>query len=300
MQSNASFGPEEYALRMFDPRRLYVLQAIAEHRSLTRAAAALVMTQPAVSRQLAALEREVGVPLVARNPRRVALTAAGEALVEEAAAILPAVERADRRLRGHAAPDGGAIRLGAVPSAMVGLVPEALEALRAERPRVELRLEEGWSQDLARRTARGDLDLAVVAGPGELLVREELVALLPGGHPLADRTALRLADLAAEPWLVAPEPAGRQAVLEACARAGFAPRIVAGVAWEATAALIAAGVGVALAPAGLAARLRDRALAVRALADRPERPLSLVHAPVASPIPAARDLARLLHRAATA
>jgi DNA-binding transcriptional LysR family regulator len=76
------------------------------------------------------------------GPRHVALTSAGEALAEEARLILAAVERADRRLRGFAAADGGAIRLGAVPSAMASLVPAALEALRAERPRVELRLEE--------------------------------------------------------------------------------------------------------------------------------------------------------------
>jgi DNA-binding transcriptional LysR family regulator len=233
------------------------------------------------------------------GPRHVALTSAGEALAEEARLILAAVERADRRLRGFAAADGGAIRLGAVPSAMASLVPAALEALRAERPRVELRLEEGWSRDLAARTRRGELDLAVVAGAGELLTCEELVALLPGAHPLAARAELRLADLAAEPWLVAPEPAGRQAVLDACATAGFAPRVVAAVAWESTAALIAAGVGVALAPAGTAARWRGEALAVRALADRPQRRLSLLRAPVASPTPATRDLARLLRDAAT-
>src|SRR4051794_18544158 len=69
---------------MIDARRLVVLRAIAEHRSFTRAAQALVMTQPAVSRQLAALEREAGVALVARGPRHVSLTPAGAALVEEA------------------------------------------------------------------------------------------------------------------------------------------------------------------------------------------------------------------------
>jgi DNA-binding transcriptional LysR family regulator len=258
------------------------------------------MTQPAVSRQLAALEREVGAALVARSPRHVALTSAGEALAEEAALILPAVERAVRRLRGFAAPDGGAIRLCAAPSAMAGLVPAALDALRAERPRVELRLEEDWSQELARRTARGELDLAVVAGPGELLACEELVALLPSAHALAARADLRLADLAAEPWLVAPEPGGRQAVLDACARAGFTPGIVAAVGWESAGALIAAGVGVALAPSGMVARWHDRGLVVRPLADRPERRLSLLHAPVARPTPATRDLARQLRRAAAA
>src|SRR5690349_16891057 len=144
------------------------------------------MTKPAVSRQLAALEAEVGVQLVARGPRHVALTPAGSALVEEAAAILPAIDAAGRRVRGFAASDGGAVRIGAVPSALAGFVPDALRALRAERPRVEMHVEEGWSGDLVRRTARGDLDLAVVSAgdgtrspPGAPLLREPFVALLP-------------------------------------------------------------------------------------------------------------------------
>src|SRR3954468_9884429 len=110
---------------MIDARRLVVLRAIAEHRSFTRAARALIMPQPAVSRQLAALEREAGVALVARGPRQVSLTPAGAALVEEADAIVPALEAAGRRMRGFAATDGGAVRIGAVPSALAGFVAEA-------------------------------------------------------------------------------------------------------------------------------------------------------------------------------
>ena len=276
-----------------DTRRLVVLRAIAEHRSFTRAAEALVMTQPAVSRQLAALEREVGVALVARGPRHVSLTPAGAALAEEAEALLPAIEAAGRRLRGFAARDGGAVRLGAVPSAMAALVPDALRALRAERPRVEIQAHEGWSADLARLTARGDLDLAIVAGgEGDALLREPFVALLPVGHPLARRTGLALSDLADEPWIVAPEPGGRGAVLAACAAAGFAPRVVASAGWHASAPLIAAGLGVALAPRSTAAGLPG--VATRELAGAPERELVLIRAPRARATPVERDLERLL------
>ncbi|HTI32189.1 MAG TPA: LysR family transcriptional regulator [Miltoncostaea sp.] len=281
-----------------DARRLLVLRAIAEHRSFTRAAQQLVMTQPAVSRQLAALEAEVGVQLVIRGPRHVALTPAGAALVEESEGILPAIEAAGRRLWGFAAPDGGAVRLGAVPSALATLVPDALRALRARRPRVEVQVDEGWSADLERLTARGDLDLAVVsasggAGPagGVRLLREPFVALLPADGAPARRRRLALRDLAGEPWLVAPGPGGREAVLAACAAAGFGPRIAGTAGWDAAGRLIGAGLGVALAPERTAARVaREPGVVARPLADAPSRELRLVRSPRTRRTPVERDL----------
>jgi DNA-binding transcriptional LysR family regulator len=268
---------------MLDARRLLVLRAIAEHRSFTRAAQALLMTQPAVSRQLAALEAEVGLSLVARGPRHVSLTPAGAALVEEAEEILPAIDAAERRIKGFAASDGGAVRLGAIPSALAGFVPEALSALRAQRPRVEIQVSEGWSADLIRLTTRGDLDLAVVAAPagapGKLLLREPFVVLLSAEHPLAKRDRLSLRELASEPWLVAPEPGGREAVLSACAAAGFSPRIAGSVGWHAAERLIAIGLGVALAPETTGARLaRERGIRAEQLRERPVRELRLISA----------------------
>jgi DNA-binding transcriptional LysR family regulator len=302
MRSNADVALERYGQRMIDARRLVVLRAIAEHRSFTRAAEALSLTQPAVSRQLAALEREAGVALVARGPRHVSLTPAGAALAAEADAILAALDAAGRRMRGFAAPDGGAVRVGAVPSALAGFVPAALAALRAQRPRVEIEAVEGWSADLARRTARGDLDLAIVAGAGagEVLVHEPFAALLPAAHALAARRRMALADLAGEPWIVAPEPGGRQAVLAACAAAGFAPHVAATAGWDATPGLIAAGLGVALAPRATAARLGRRAgVVARALTGAPERELRLIRPPRARRTAVERDLERHLRELAT-
>lgn len=291
---------------MFDARRLQVLRAIGEYRSFTRAAAALVMTQPAVSRQLAALEAEVGVPLVARGPRHVSITPAGAALLEEAAVILPAIDAAARRMSGFAASDGGAVRLGAVPSALASFVPPALQALREQRPRVEIDVQEGWSADLARLTARGELDLAIVSpgntAPmprGHTLLREPFVALLCKDHPLTRRKRLALTDLEDEPWLVAPEPGGRQAVLDACAAAGFLPRIVGSVGWHAAQTLIAIGLGVALAPKSTAVHLvRDPRVLAKELADVPIRELRLITPPRAHRTPAERDLELNLREAA--
>jgi DNA-binding transcriptional LysR family regulator len=291
---------------VLDARRLVVLRAIAEHRSFTRAAEALVMTQPAVSRQLAALEAEVGVQLVSRGPRHVALTPAGAALVEEAAAILPAIDAAGRRIRGFAASDGGAVRIGAVPSALATVVADALRALRVERPRAEIHVEEGWSGDLVRLTARGDLDLAVVSTgegaqspPAAPLLREPFVALLPARGRLARRRRLALGDLAGEPWLVAPEPGGREAVLAACAAAGFAPRIAGAAGWHAAGRLIGLGLGVALAPERTGAHVaREPGVVARPLSDAPARELRLLRPPRARRTPAEADLEARLREAA--
>jgi len=176
----------------------------------------------------------------------------------------------------------------------------------AQRPRVEIEVAEGWSADLARRTARGDLDLAIVAGdpaahPGaEVLLREPFAALLAAAHPLAGRRALALGDLREEPWIVAPEPGGRSVVLAACATAGFAPRVVATAGWDATPRLIATGLGVALAPRGTAARLGRRAgVVARAVAGAPQRELLLIRPPRPRRTPVERDLERHLRDAAT-
>jgi LysR family transcriptional regulator, carnitine catabolism transcriptional activator len=187
----------------------------------------------------------------------------------------------------YAGPGGGSIRLGAIPSAMASFVPRVLSQCRAERPRVTMRVEEGWSGDLIRRTSRGDLDLAVVsaaavgaADDSVALRPEPFVALLPASHALAGREDLRLSDLADEPWIAAPVAGARSEVDAACDRAGIRPRITATAAWGGAEQLIAAGLGVAIAPASIATVIRqDGGVAVRDLADRPVRHLALVRAP---------------------
>lgn len=192
-----------------------------------------------------------------------------------------------------------------VPSALATFVPAALTVLRERRPRIDIQVDEGWSTDLVRLIAGGDLDLAVVSAgagtpSGDMLLRELYVALLCADHALAARRRLSLRDRADEPWIVAPEPGGRQAVLAACSQAGFAPRIVSSAAWHAAERLIAIGVGVALAPAGTGMRLaREPGVVAKPLADVPVRELRLIRAPRARQSPAERDLETELRAAAS-
>jgi DNA-binding transcriptional LysR family regulator len=296
MQSNADSDLEQYAWRMaFDPRRLAVLTAVAEHGSFTAAAEALLTTQPAVSRQIAGLEKELAVSLVVRGSRRIALTPAGEALLAHARTLLPAMDAAERGMRAYAAPDGGAVRLGAVPSAMASLVPGALSALRARRPQVVVRVDEGWSDDLLSRVACGELDLAVVSAPATdvpdehtLLASESFVALLPRGHRLARRRSLALRDLRGEALVVAPSPAVRRELVRVCAWAGFVPEVVATASGVAAERLVVGGVGVALVPESAASA--EGSVIVRTVRDVPRRSLVIARAPRARRTGAERDL----------
>jgi len=209
-----------------DPRRVLTFRAVAHERSFSSAARALNLTQPAVSQQVAALEREVGVTLLDRS-NGVALTPAGEVLLAHADAIAERFELARVQLAELAQPPR--LRIGAVPSALVALVPQAAARLG------EVLLEEGPTPELAARVARGELHLAVGFQDASLerrehegcerreLLQEAFVVALWPGHPLAERKTVPLSALAGERWIA---PSGNSLIARACAAAGFELRPV--------------------------------------------------------------------------
>src|SRR5215217_8971419 len=123
---------------MLDVRQLRVLKAVADHGSFSAAADALSYTQPAISQQIAALERRAGTTLVDRGSRGVRLTDAGRALVEHADAVLARLAAAEAELDAIAGLRGGRLRLAAFPSAGASLMPEAIAVFRDRHPAVEL------------------------------------------------------------------------------------------------------------------------------------------------------------------
>jgi DNA-binding transcriptional LysR family regulator len=246
---------------MLDVRRLRVLREVALRGSIAAAAEALRFTPSAVSQQVAKLEREAGVPLVERGPRSVKLTSAGWRLVDHAEAILDRLARAEAELR-ELGGERPALRLGSVTSAAVSIVPGALAHFGAVRPDVEVTVVEADPlASLARLRAR-ELDLAVVFEYDHVplptdarLVLEELLEepmriVLPAGHPLARRRAVRLLDLAGETWIQStPRSSCHPFTERACRAAGFEPRIRFEFDdYAAMQNLVASGAGVALAP----------------------------------------------------
>jgi DNA-binding transcriptional LysR family regulator len=266
---------------MLDVRRLVVLREVSVQGSFSAAAQALTYSQSAVSQQIATLEREAGARLVERNGRSVRLTDAGRALVRRADAILTELQGADSDLRLIAGLRGGQVRVSTFASAATALLPEAVTAFRGAHPgvRVELSLVEDTAEAVEGLRA-GRTDLALLAeplqdpGPVEThhLLDDPMLAVLPAGHSLARRRALRLADLAAEPWVLGGGPgcSDRATILRACHAAGFEPRV--GVEfptddYHATQGMVAAGAGITLLPRLALSVPRDD-LVVRPLAGQ--------------------------------
>ena len=268
---------------MLDVRRLRVLREVALRGSIAGAAEALRFTPSAVSQQVAKLEREAGVALVERGPRSISLTPAGWRLVEHAEAILDRLARAEIELRALAG-EPPALRLGAITTAAVGIVPDALVRFGAVRPDVEVTVAEADPLASLARLPTREIDLAIVfeydfvplpADPRvvyEVLLEEPLRVVLPATHPLAQRRAVRLADLAEETWIRStPRSSCHPFTERACRAAGFEPRIRFEFDdYAAMQNLVASGAGVALAPDLGLTRLSP-GVAARPIAFGPKR-----------------------------
>jgi DNA-binding transcriptional LysR family regulator len=247
---------------MLDPRRLLTFREVARHGSFSRAAAALARSQPAVSHQVGALERELGTALLVRGRAGAVLTPAGELLLTHADALAARLALADTQMGALVGDERRTLRVGGVPSVLATIVPAAAAALRAGEPDLEVAVEEGTVDELADGVRAGRLDVAVgwqdaAQTPREHdglrrvdLHEEPMLAVLGTGHRLAHRKRIALADLADEPWM-APERDGL--LVRACRAAGFEPRIAIVTRDPLAArAIAAAGLAVSLTPQLLA------------------------------------------------
>jgi DNA-binding transcriptional LysR family regulator len=232
-------------------RLLRSFVAVADAGSLTRAAAELHIAQQSLSQQMTTLEAQLGVRLLERSSRGVALTERGAVLRDEARAVLARAERAVETVR-RGAP--GELRLGVLSSVANELMPPVVRAFRERHPEIALRTEDVAIGTLVERLRDGRLDAGLSRPPlvddlaTEVVLREPVAAVLPEGHPLAGRAELELAELADEPWVLTPRaswPPWHRKYDEDFARAGFRPRVVQrGTSPQNLLALVAAGVGV--------------------------------------------------------
>ena len=256
--------------------------AVAEQLHFGRAAAALHISQPPLSRAIRALEERVGVRLFARSRRRVELTPEGTRFLEEAKRVIAQLERAVLEVGSMAAGAGGRLRLGFVSLADYGVLPGLLKAYKTARPGVELALREMLSPDQAAALAAGELDFGLLLPPVAgadlehvVVQRERFVAALPAQHRLArgvGKKAGRLAvrELAMDAFVMVPRaiaPGLYDIVAALAARAGFAPRIAQeAIQMQTVVSLVSSGLGVALVPASVA-NLGRRGVAYREIAD---------------------------------
>ena len=249
---------------MIDARRLRVLREVAEQGTLAAAADALHLTPSAVSQQLAALEREVGQPVIERNGRGVRLTGAAEVLVGHANVVLAQLEAAAADVAAYSEGVVGTVRIAGFATALAELVAPAAAALRASHPaaRADDRRAGGarlLRRARARRRRHRDLDGVAAQAPPQRrpalpprarCARDALDAVLPADHPLAARAEIDLAELAAEPFVGPPDGTScHDVTVSGCAAAGFTPAFEHwSLDFYTTMALVAAGLGVALVP----------------------------------------------------
>jgi DNA-binding transcriptional LysR family regulator len=241
-------------------RQLQYFVAVADELHFRRAAERLHVSQPPLSVQIRKLESELGVELFVRNRRGVSLTAAGRSLLVDARVLLDQVDRSAHRARRAADEEAGELRIGFVGSAIYALVPQALRAFRAERPRVEITLRELGGELQLEEIARDRLDVGFLRTPAacagvriERLLDEPLFVVLPAAHPLAAAPQLSLDQLGAEPLVLFPRvqaPGFYDELIVAIRRSGATPTIAQEAPETQTiVALVAAGIGVSVVPA---------------------------------------------------
>ncbi|MFG2596395.1 LysR family transcriptional regulator [Streptomyces sp. NPDC048462] len=247
---------------MIDARRLRILRAVADHRTVTAAAAALYLTPSAVSQQLAALEQETGHRLVERNARGARLTSAGEILLTHTNAVLAQLERAEAELAAYGAGDAGTVTVAAFATGIGLVLAPAIAALSESAPGIRVRVQDAEGDASVPMVLDRQADVAVAVeyrgAPGEddrrltrvPLYSEPFDAVLPVRHRLADREQVAIADLAKDTW-IGPYPGNpcHDVVVLACQYAGFEPGLEhSSDDFHAVVALAGAEAGVALVP----------------------------------------------------
>ncbi|CAL9602194.1 MULTISPECIES: LysR family transcriptional regulator [Streptomyces] len=271
---------------MFDSRHIRTFHEVVRTGSYSAAARSLGYTQPAITQQMKALERAVGTPLFLRAGRRMRLTEAGEALSRHAGAILGSMEAARQQMAALTRLRAGRVRVCAFPSAGATLVPEALARLAADHPGVRVELQESEPPESLDRVVRGECDITLAFTypglreqvPDELveipLLEDQLTVLLPTGHPMARRRAVRLAELADERWIAGCLRC-RTNFLHECAELGFAPDIVFTTDDNLVVqSLVAEGLGIAMMPGLVLSFLVHRKVTGRALDPAARRQVS--------------------------
>ncbi len=256
-----------------DLRALRSFATLAEQQHFGRAAKALALSQPALSKQLRRLEEEIGAPLLDRGRHGASLTQLGRWFADEARRLIQQADQLLIRSQRAALGEIGLLKVG-FGIATLELVPQIIARFRARYPGVDVELHDMPTADQFEALNQGRLDVGFVrlpagAGLESLRVLDERIVLAQSSTRRRASGAIDLADLAAEPFvMLACAPHFHAHAMELCAEAGFRPRIVQEVnELTAVLAMVAAGSGVALVPAS-ARRMRPRGVSYHALASR--------------------------------
>lgn len=264
-----------------DVRQLRYFVAVADELSFRRAADRLHVAQPALSRQIQQLEDRLGVLLVERDKRHVALTPAGDAVLKQARTVLGLMQQLPGLAQRAAAGCSAHLRVGFISLVASEFLPMLVRRFRSEFPNVDVKLNEFQVLQQFEPLLREDIDVAILrllkpdaAIASYVIQRQRFVVALPEGHPLCRSESLAVGDLACEDFVSLPAGPGKSfggLTLRFCRDAGFEPRAMHDVGdSQAMLGMVGAGVGVAIVPEA-ARHLRTDGVEYRPLNDLEER-----------------------------
>ncbi|WP_054950646.1 LysR family transcriptional regulator [Numidum massiliense] len=239
--------------------QLEYFQTVAKLQHFTRAADVLSISQPALSRSIAKLENELGVPLFTRQGRSVQLNRYGKLFLTRVDRAMQNIAEGKEAIRGEIDPESGSVAISFLHTLGSHVIPELIGAFRQQYPAVDFQLFQNASELLYDQLEAGDVDLCLSSPPFERphvtwehLISEELYVIVPPGHTLAQqrRPAIHLKDIAAEPFINLKKGYGLRAIADRlCREAGFTPQVTfEGEEATTIVGLVAAGLGVSLMP----------------------------------------------------
>ena len=251
-----------------DMRHLRCFVAVSEELHFGRAAERLHLTQPPVSLAIKELEEELGVTLLERTSRRIALTQAGEDALRDARAVLAAADTLRKRALEAAQGLMGSLSLGFISLPAYSFLPPMLHAFTEDYQRVNVSLLEGTTDQIIHDVESGRLDVGLVfrtpdlpaALNSRLVHTEPLLVALPASHPLAGGTRIALEKLSNERFLGFERHQGPMmfdAIVATCMRHGFSPKLFPARQMHTIVSLVSGGIGVALVPGSVQALHRE-------------------------------------------
>jgi DNA-binding transcriptional LysR family regulator len=236
---------------------LEYFQIVARFQHMTRAAEALSISQPALSRSIARLEEELGVPLFERQGRSIKLNRYGHLFLKRVNRMLKEFHESKQEIQDMLHPESGEVSVGFLHTLGTHLIPVMIGTFRESYPNVKFQLIQNSSDMLLEKLAKGEIDLCLVAPDEtnrvihwEKLWTEELFVIVPAGHPLGNRKSIQLQELSNESFILLKRGYGLRTVTDDLfAEAGVSPRVTfEGEEVTTVAGLVAEGLGVSLIP----------------------------------------------------
>jgi len=239
-------------------RQLQYFLKVAQKEHVTQASEELHVAQSAVSRQIHQLEEELGVQLFMQKGRNLQLTPVGQLFCKRVDSILKDLDRAVAEVHEFLDPEQGEIRIGFPHSLGIHLIPSVVAEFKRRYPNVKFRFKQGMFPSLIRDVISAEVDLAFISPfpekhdqvEGEIMLTEELFAILPPNHPLAKEESIKLSQLKDDKFVLFSKGYSlRPIVWHACLEAGFTPKIAfEGEETDTIRGLVAAGMGVSILP----------------------------------------------------